>query len=85
MSSHLDKQEMTIATGGFFLASSLGRVTAVTTVNVLLQPFFTRRLDAVVDVPNKAELTGELRKLVVGAFVGSLKTTYSKISRGIKN
>lgn len=47
---------MTIATGGFFLASSLGRVTAVTTVNVLLQPFFTRRLDAVVDVPNKAEV-----------------------------
>ncbi|CAG9989203.1 unnamed protein product [Clonostachys byssicola] len=99
MSSHLEKQEVAMATGGFFLASSLGTVTAVTTVNVLLQSFFTRRLDTVVDIPNKEELikkvtsnidnisklTGELRNLVVGAFVGSLKTTYSKASRGIES
>ncbi|KAF4467268.1 Major facilitator superfamily domain general substrate transporter [Fusarium albosuccineum] len=90
MASHLERKEVAMATGGFFLVSSLGTVSAVTTTNVLLQSFFSQRLNNEIHAPNKAELigkitsdidniaklTGRLREIVVNAFVQSLKTTY---------
>jgi MFS family permease len=56
MASHLDRSEVAMATGGFFLISSLGTVTAVTTSNVLLQTFFRKRL-GYLDVPDKADVS----------------------------
>ncbi|KEY74927.1 hypothetical protein S7711_10438, partial [Stachybotrys chartarum IBT 7711] len=90
MASHLEQKDMAMATGGFFLVSSLGTLSAVTMTNILFHGFFRRNLQLSIDMPDKAHfikritsdidsiarLDGNLRQLVVNAFVCSLKTTY---------
>ncbi|KAH7013082.1 hypothetical protein EDB80DRAFT_890238 [Ilyonectria destructans] len=90
MASCLENQDLAMATGWFFLVSSLGTVSSVTVTNVMLQSSFRRNLERVIEDPDKdnliekitssinniANLSGELRLTVVDAFVGSLKTGY---------
>ncbi|KAH6955770.1 hypothetical protein BKA56DRAFT_624930 [Ilyonectria sp. MPI-CAGE-AT-0026] len=92
MASCLENQDLAMATGWFFLVSSLGTVSSVMVTNVMLQSSFRRNLERVIEdldkdnliekitsnINNIANLSGELRHIVVDAFVGSLKSGYNK-------